>query len=59
MDINMLVKSKSALKNADMHNDVEGETDKLRKQFEKNSDTLDASYFKIRDMDQKIMSRMT
>jgi hypothetical protein len=59
MDINMLVKSKSALKNADMHNDVEGETDKLRKQFEKNSDTLDASYFKIRDMDQKIMNRMT
>lgn len=58
-DLVMIRKGKYALKNTVSQKDIEAETDKLRKQLEKNADTLDSSYFKIRDMDRKIMSRMS
>ncbi|MBR3142161.1 MAG: hypothetical protein IKF09_03310 [Clostridiales bacterium] len=52
-DIKMIINGKSVLNTP--HEDVEAETAGLCEQLEKNTDAKDSLYFKIRDMDLKIM----
>lgn len=53
-DISDLIRYRSEISYSS--EDVEREIDRLHKQLEMNQETLDSSYYKIRDMDQKIMS---